>query len=129
MRNSLISQLQACDNAIKLEAAPITISKTKLPDNLAMVQSILTPQLVLMVIQLPIQSKGASQTPFTSLKKERGKWQPPIEITLEINAGEDCSTCSLNNNGTELFLYKKIMKTGTFTRRHILTEHGLLLKN
>jgi hypothetical protein len=39
-------------------------------------------------------------------KKEKGKWQTPIEITAELNAGEDCSTCSLNSDGTELFLYK-----------------------
>jgi hypothetical protein len=39
-------------------------------------------------------------------KKERGKWQTPIEITAALNAGEDCSSCSLNSDGTELFLYK-----------------------
>ena len=39
-------------------------------------------------------------------KKIRGKWQPPIEITSQLNAGEDCSSCSLNADGTELYLYK-----------------------
>jgi len=39
-------------------------------------------------------------------KKIRGKWQSPVEITTEINAGEDCSSCSLNSDGTELYLYK-----------------------
>jgi hypothetical protein len=39
-------------------------------------------------------------------KKESGKWMPQIEITAEIKAGEDCSTCSLNADGTEMFLYK-----------------------
>jgi hypothetical protein len=38
--------------------------------------------------------------------KQDGVWQPPVDITSEINAGEDCSSCSLNNDGTELFLYK-----------------------
>ncbi len=40
-------------------------------------------------------------------KKEGDRWQHPVDITNRINAGEDCSTCSLNENGTELFLYKK----------------------
>ncbi|MDP4222248.1 MAG: hypothetical protein Q8868_02950 [Bacteroidota bacterium] len=39
-------------------------------------------------------------------KKIRGKWQPPIEITSQIKAGDDCSSCSLNKDGTLLFLYK-----------------------
>ena len=39
-------------------------------------------------------------------KKIRGIWQPPLEITADLNAGEDCSSCSLNKDGTELYLYK-----------------------
>lgn len=38
--------------------------------------------------------------------KVDGVWQPPVDITADINAGEDCSSCSLNHDGTELFLYK-----------------------
>ncbi len=39
-------------------------------------------------------------------EKENGTWQTPVEITSGINAGEDCSSCSLNKDGTLLFLYK-----------------------
>lgn len=39
-------------------------------------------------------------------RKIRGKWQSPLEITDELNAGEDCSASSLSFDGTELFLYK-----------------------
>jgi hypothetical protein len=39
-------------------------------------------------------------------RKERDVWQTPIDITMMIKAGEDCSSCSLNKDGTELFLYK-----------------------
>ena len=39
-------------------------------------------------------------------KKENGRWQTPVEITSRINAGEDCSSSSLNKDGTLLFLYK-----------------------
>jgi hypothetical protein len=39
-------------------------------------------------------------------KQINNEWQTPIEITKMINAGEDCSSCSLNRDGTELFIYK-----------------------
>ncbi|MBW6502335.1 MAG: hypothetical protein K0B05_13170 [Bacteroidales bacterium] len=35
-----------------------------------------------------------------------GVWQPPVDITDDLNAGRDGSSCSLNHDGTELFLYK-----------------------
>ena len=105
-------QLQACDNAIKLEAAPITISKTKLPDNFSNGSVNIDPAVSFDGNTIAYtEQRGVTNAIYFS-KKERGKWQPPIEITLEINAGEDCSTCSLNNNGTELFLYKKDNEDG-----------------
>ena len=104
--------LQACDNAIKLEAAPITISKTKLPDNFSNGSVNIDPAVSFDGNTIAYtEQRGVTNAIYFS-KKERGKWQPPIEITLEINAGEDCSTCSLNNNGTELFLYKKDNEDG-----------------
>ena len=39
-------------------------------------------------------------------KKIRGIWQNPIDITTALNAGDDCTTCALNADGTELYLYK-----------------------
>jgi hypothetical protein len=39
-------------------------------------------------------------------RKEKGVWLTPRDITQELGAGDDCSSCSLNNDGTELFLYK-----------------------
>lgn len=39
-------------------------------------------------------------------QKIRGKWQTPVEITTDLNAGEDCSSCALSSDGTELYLYK-----------------------
>ncbi|MBP5708623.1 MAG: PD40 domain-containing protein, partial [Bacteroidales bacterium] len=40
-------------------------------------------------------------------KKIRGIWQNPIDITSALNAGDDCTTCALNADGTELYLYKQ----------------------
>jgi hypothetical protein len=39
-------------------------------------------------------------------RKISGKWQSPVEITSQLKAGDDCSSCSLNRDGTILFLYK-----------------------
>jgi len=105
-------QIQACKNAIELMKTPVSLDKVKLPEDFSMGS----------VNDFPVISydgntiayterRGLSNAIFYS-KRERGKWQPPVEITFEINAGEDCSTSSLNYDGTELFLYKDDMKDG-----------------
>jgi len=105
-------QIQACKNAIEYMKNPVILDKIKLPEDFSMGS----------VNDFPVISydgntiayterRGLSNAIFYS-KRERGKWQPPVEITYEINAGEDCSTTSLNYDGTELFLYKDDMKDG-----------------
>ena len=39
-------------------------------------------------------------------RKERDRWQEPVDITQMIGAGVDCTTSALNRDGTELYLYK-----------------------
>jgi hypothetical protein len=51
------------------------------------------------------ERRGKVNAIFCS-RKESGTWKPPIEITVSLNAGEDCSSSSLNSDGTKLFLYK-----------------------
>jgi tetratricopeptide (TPR) repeat protein len=105
-------QILACNNAITLEAAPIQLSKTKLPPDFSMGSIDDNPAVSFDGNTIAYtERRGVSNAIYFS-KKERGRWQPPIEITNEINAGEDCSTCSLNNDGTELFLYKKDNEDG-----------------
>ena len=100
-------QILACNNAIKLEASPIKLSKSKLPADFSLGSVNECPAVSFDGNTIAFtERRGVSNAIFFS-KKERGKWQPPIEITAQINAGEDCSTCSLNSDGTELFLYKK----------------------
>ncbi len=38
--------------------------------------------------------------------KERGEWQPPVDITHQLGGHTDCIATSLNADGTELYLYK-----------------------
>jgi hypothetical protein len=99
-------QIQACKTAIKLKENPVIFTK-----------STLGPEFILGSINdnpavsydensiVYTERRGIVNVIFYS-RKERDKWLPPIEITSEIKAGEDCASCALNNDGTELFLYK-----------------------
>ena len=105
-------QLQACNNAIKLEAEPVKISKIKLPPGFSNGSVNENPAVSYDGNTIAYtEQRGVSNAIYFS-KRERGKWQPPVEITMEINAGEDCSTCSLSSDGTELFLYKRDNEDG-----------------
>ncbi len=108
MRNDefIRQQIFACNNAIRLEATPIQLSKTQLPPdfNIGSINENAAVSFDGNTIAYT-ERRGVSNAIYFS-KKERGIWQTPIEITMAINAGEDCSTCSLNSDGTELFLYK-----------------------
>ncbi len=39
-------------------------------------------------------------------RREGDSWGTPVDITLEAGMGTDCHTTSLNNDGTELYLFK-----------------------
>lgn len=105
-------QIQACQNALKMMQTPTEMDRMKLPTDFS--QGSINDYPVISFDGNTIaytERRGLSNAIFYS-KRERGRWQPPIEITYEINAGEDCSTCALNHDGTELFLYKDDMKDG-----------------
>lgn len=105
-------QMLACKNAMKFMEDPVLINKLKLPQEFSQGSVNFNPAVSYDGNTIAYtESRGISNAIYYS-KKERGKWQPPVEITYEINAGEDCSTCSLNRDGTELFLYKEDMEDG-----------------
>jgi tetratricopeptide (TPR) repeat protein len=105
-------QILACQNAMKFEESPVNINKNKLPPEFS--QGSINEDPVVSYDGNTIaytERRGLSNAIFYSTKV-RGKWQPPVEITYELNAGEDCSTSCLNNDGTELYLYKEDMEDG-----------------
>lgn len=105
-------QILACKNAIKFREKPVIIDKLKLPQEFSQGSVNDSPAISYDGNTLAYtERRGISNAIFYS-KKEKGKWQPPVEITLELNAGEDCSTSSLNSDGTELFLYKEDIEDG-----------------
>jgi hypothetical protein len=99
-------QIQASKNAIQFKENPVNFSKKTLGS--AFSQGSINDNPAISFDGNTIvytEQRGIVNALFYS-KKERGLWQPPVEITAELNAGEDCSTCSLNSDGTEMFLYK-----------------------
>jgi hypothetical protein len=99
-------QIQACKNAIQYKANPVVFSKKKLGSDFSQGAINDNPAVSFDGNTLVYtERRGVVNAIFYS-KKERGKWQTPIEITAALNAGEDCSSSSLNSDGTELFLYK-----------------------
>lgn len=99
-------QIQACKNAIQYKANPAVFSKKSMGSDFN--QGAINDNPAVSFDGNSIvytEHRGMVNAIFYS-KKERGKWQTPIEITAALNAGEDCTSCSLNSDGTELFLYK-----------------------
>jgi len=99
-------QIQACKNAIQFKDNPVTFSKKNLGSDFSQGSVNDNPAVSFDGNTIAYtERRGIINAIFYS-KKEKGKWHTPIEITTELNAGEDCSTCSLSSDGTQLFLYK-----------------------
>jgi WD40-like Beta Propeller Repeat len=108
MKNSeyIDQQILACKNAIQYKANPVTFSKKSLGSDFN--QGAINDNPAVSFDGNTIvytEHRGIVNAIFYS-KKVRGKWQTPIEITAQLKAGEDCTSSSLNSDGTELFLYK-----------------------
>ncbi len=100
-------QILACKNAIQFQENPTEISKKVLGSEFSQGSINDNPAVSFDGNSIVYTEKrGLSNVIFYS-RKERGKWQSPVEITARINAGEDCSSCSLNKDGTLLLIYKK----------------------
>jgi len=99
-------QIQACKNAIQFKENPVSFSKKSLGADFNQGSVNENPAVSFDGNTIVYtERRGIVNVIFFS-KKERDKWQSPIEITAELNAGEDCSSSSLNSDGTELFIYK-----------------------
>lgn len=103
-------QIQDCKNAIELKKVPVLFSKKPLGSDFSHAAINDNPAVSYDGNTIAYTERRGGMNAILCSRKVKGKWQPPLDITSEINAGEDCSTCSLNNDGTELFLYK----TGNF---------------
>jgi hypothetical protein len=99
-------QIQACKNAIQYKSNPTVFSKKSMGSDFNQGSINDNPSVSFDGNTIAYTERRGMVNAIFYSKKERGKWQTPIEITAQLNAGEDCSTCSLNSDGTEMFLYK-----------------------
>jgi len=121
-------QIQACKNAIQYKENPVVFSKKSMGSDFNQGSINDNPAVSFDGNTIVYtEHRGIVNAIFYS-KKERGKWQPPIEITAEINAGEDCTSSSLNNDGTELFLYKTDNYDGAIYSSNFVNGAWTLIK-
>jgi hypothetical protein len=99
-------QIEACKNAIVNEQAPFRISKKRLGKDFSQGSINENPAVSFDGNTIVYTERRGILNAIMFSKKIKGKWQPPVEITSQLNAGDDCSSCSLNSDGTLLFLYK-----------------------
>ncbi len=98
--------IDACENAIQFRKVPVSFLEEMLGANVVGGAMNENPAVSYDGNTLVYTEKiGIENTIFFS-RKENGGWTPSIPINDELNAGTDCSSCSLNSDGTELFLYK-----------------------
>ncbi|MGI6340383.1 MAG: hypothetical protein ACOXZV_13540 [Bacteroidales bacterium] len=108
MRNPdfIDQQIKACKNAIELRKTPIDFTKTPLgpdfsqsPVNENTAESFDGSTIVF------TEKSGLSNKIMFS-RKEEGKWTKPRQFLPVPDPGGDISSCSLNKDGSMLFLYK-----------------------
>jgi hypothetical protein len=105
-------QIQACKNAIQFEENPVPLSKKNLGPGFSQGSMNENPAVSFDGNTIVYTERRGLINIILFSKRIRGRWQNPIEITDQLNAGEDCSSCALNYDGTELFLYKTDMFDG-----------------
>jgi hypothetical protein len=103
----LLKQKEACRNAKKLMNEPVNFTAKKLG------MSVNTP----MYEYNPVVSGDQKTLVFTSerkfytgvfmVKKENGKWGPPVNLLPQLGIDGDCETTSLSYDGKELYLYRE----------------------
>lgn len=102
----IAQQLQACKNAIQYRQFPVGFLKESLGDGFkqgSINENPAVSQDGNVIVYT--ERRGIENAIFFSVKRN-GKWENPVEITTELNAGTDCSSTALNGDGTELYLYK-----------------------
>jgi len=99
-------QIQACNNAIQAGENPVPISRKTLGKDFSLGSMNENPAVSFDGNTIVYTERRGLVNVILFSKRIRGRWQSPVEITTDLNAGDDCSSCSLNKDGTELFLYK-----------------------
>lgn len=99
-------QILACQNAKKLIETPVKIEKENLGEEINIVSLNLYPAVSGDESSLAYTCKFGEDDAIYYSRKEGGEWTIPVDITYQIGSDRDCSSTSLNYDGTELYIYK-----------------------
>lgn len=108
MENSefIDQQIAACKNAIQYKQVPVSMTKEQMSSDFSMGAINENPVVSFDGNSIAYTEKRGIENAIFYARKTSGQWEAPVEITNELNAGTDCTTASMNADGTELFLYK-----------------------
>ncbi len=99
-------QIFSCQNAKILMETPVKINKENLGEKINIVSLNLYPAVSGDESTIVYTCKFGEEDVIYYSWKEGGEWTAPIDITSQIGSDRDCSSTSLNYNGTELYVYK-----------------------
>lgn len=99
-------QIEACNNAISNQEDPFRISKRRLGKQFSQGSINENPAVSFDGNTIVYTERRGLINALMFSRKINGKWQTPVEINSQLNSGDDCSSCSLNSDGTVLYLYK-----------------------
>jgi len=105
-------QIEACRNASVYQSKPVPLTMITLGSNLNQGSVNENPAISFDGNTLVYTERRGIVNVIFFTRKVGGAWQDPVDITDDLNAGDDCSSCSLNHDGTQLFLYKTDNFTG-----------------
>lgn len=99
-------QVEACQNALSNQEIPFKISKRILSSKFCQGSLNENPAVSFDGKVIVYTERRGLNNAIMFSRKINGKWQSPVEINSQLKSGEDCSSCSLNKDGTLLFIYK-----------------------
>ena len=99
-------EILACKNGIKYQENPFKLSKRILGSAFSQGTINENPAVSFDGNTIVYTERRGVVNAIMYSKKRGEEWQTPVEITIDLVAGDDCTPCSLNHDGTLLFLYK-----------------------
>lgn len=99
-------QTEACNNAMNNQEEPYRISKVRLGKQFSQGSINENPAVSFDGNTIVYTERRGLINALMFSRKINGKWQSPVEINSQLDSGDDCSSCSLNSDGTVLYLYK-----------------------
>ena len=99
-------QVQACNVASVLMKAPVSVLIQPLKEYINQGSVNDRPVVSYDESTMAYTERRGLETVVYVTRREGNSWGTPVDVTLEASMGTDCHTTSLNNDGTELYLFK-----------------------